>query len=370
MRAAQRQDRVGAPHGPEHSRLFETRADHRLAASFDYTRAHKQVLAAKCGIPHPLCIPLEVVCLGANLLGHGGIAGVDGPQRAHQFFDFPLVQQTLLVDLHPSFLLDFPLGIELARHCPQMLASMVEVDNLNGPGKVFGDQIPYPFAHTGWESASRRGRVDPTAGLSGSLLARAGRYRLRWPRRYAPRIWWSPPNRPGAASARDHDRTEPVGPPERACGAPREKTPYFRCPVRHPPETGRGDIGSTSSRGEPCAPDRRSSGWVWSGFPGIGRGGHIGTATDADPPLGFRIATTRSRRRRPLGGEPFARPTLPLPDRSGRPCGVGQRHGRAVGLPPAPPPDGSQQPFFFLFGPAPPLLLDRAQSTDLVVESD
>src|SRR5207245_8227821 len=61
------------------------------------------------------------------------------------FFDFPLVQQTLLVDLHPSFLLDFLLGIELARHRPQMLASMVEVDNLNGPGKVFGDQIPYPF---------------------------------------------------------------------------------------------------------------------------------------------------------------------------------------------------------------------------------
>jgi hypothetical protein len=28
------------------------------------------------------------------------------------------------VNLHPSFLLGFLLGIELARHCPQMLASM------------------------------------------------------------------------------------------------------------------------------------------------------------------------------------------------------------------------------------------------------
>src|SRR5437870_12793611 len=81
------------------------------------------------------------------------------PAARHQFFDFPLVQQTLLVDLHPSFLLDFLLGIELARHCPQMLASMVEVDNLNGPGKVFGDQIPYPFRAVQIGRASCRERV-------------------------------------------------------------------------------------------------------------------------------------------------------------------------------------------------------------------
>src|SRR5207302_314146 len=145
MRAAQCQDRVGSPDGPEHSRLFEARADDGLASSFDHPRANKQVLAAKLGITHPLGISLEVISLGANLLGQWGITGGDGPQRTHQFFDFPLIQQALLVDLHPSFLLDFLLGIELARHRPQMLASMVEVDNLNGPGKVFGDQIPYPF---------------------------------------------------------------------------------------------------------------------------------------------------------------------------------------------------------------------------------
>jgi len=74
-----------------------------------------------------------------------GIAGGDGPQRVHQFFDFPLVQQALLVDLHPSFLLDCLLGIQLARHLPQMLASMVEVDNLNPVGEVFGDQSPDPY---------------------------------------------------------------------------------------------------------------------------------------------------------------------------------------------------------------------------------
>jgi hypothetical protein len=119
--------------------LFETRADHRLASSFNHTGANKQVLAAKVGITHTLCIPREVIGLGANLLVHGGIAGVDGPQRAHQFFDFPLVQQALLVNLYPSFLLGLVLRIELARHRPQMLASMVEIDNLDGIRKVFGD---------------------------------------------------------------------------------------------------------------------------------------------------------------------------------------------------------------------------------------
>src|ERR1700722_19101679 len=158
-------------------------------------------------------------------------------------------------------------------------------------------------------------------------LARAGRYRLRWPRRYAPQIWWSPPNRLVASSAPDPDRREPLGPPEHACGAPREKTPYFRYPVRHPPETGPRDTGSTNSRDGPCAPDRRWSGWVCSGFPGIGRDGRRSTATDADPPPGFRIAAVRLRRWSRLGGERFARPTRPLPDRSGPPSGVGQRYG-------------------------------------------
>src|SRR5947199_4468366 len=176
--------------------------------------------------------------------------------------------------------------------------------------------------------------------------------------------------RPEVASARGRDRTGPVGPPDPACGAPREKTLYFRCPVRHPPETGRDDIGSTSSRGGQCAPDLRSSRWVWSGFPGIGRDGHIGTATDADQPPELRIAAVRLRRQHPLGGAQPARPTLRPPDPSARPYGVVQRHGRAVGLLPAPPPDGPQQPFFFLLGPAAPLRLDRAESTDLVVEGD
>jgi len=61
------------------------------------------------------------------------------------FSIFPLVQQALLVELHPSFLLHFLLGIERTRHRPQMLPSVVEVDHLQSPRKGFGDKIPYPF---------------------------------------------------------------------------------------------------------------------------------------------------------------------------------------------------------------------------------
>jgi hypothetical protein len=42
------------------------------------------------------------------------------------------------------FLLGF-LGIELAGHLPEMLAGMVEIDDLRGVGKVFGDQTPNPL---------------------------------------------------------------------------------------------------------------------------------------------------------------------------------------------------------------------------------
>src|SRR5258708_22997057 len=100
----------------------------------------------------------------------------------------------------------------------------------------------------------------------------------------------------------------------------------------------------------------------------MGRDGHRGTAAEVDPPLEFRIAAVRLRRRHPRGGEQFARPTLPLPDRSGRPFGVVQRHGRAVDLLPAPPLDGSQQPFFFLLPPATPSLPPRAHPTATLLD--
>ena len=78
MTAAQSENRVGSPYGPEHTRSFEAGADYRLAARFDHTRANKQMLAPKLGISHALRIPRKVVRFGAYLLGNVGMVSIDG----------------------------------------------------------------------------------------------------------------------------------------------------------------------------------------------------------------------------------------------------------------------------------------------------
>src|SRR5207249_11479176 len=178
-------------------------------------------------------------------------------------------------------------------------------------------------------------------------LVRAERYRLRWPPLYVLRIWWSPPGRPEFSSVRGHDRRAPPGPPRRACGALREKTPCSRYPVRHPPETGRRRIARTKSKDGKRWPGRRWSRRVWSGVPGIERDGHTDTATGAARPSEPRTSAVRLRPWPPLGAERLARPIPRLPDRSDRPYGVVQKQGRGIGLLLASLPDGSQQRFFF-----------------------
>src|SRR3954469_20625148 len=93
--AAQGKNGVCAPDRPEHPGSFETGTDHGLAAGLDDARADKQVLSAELGISHPFRIPLEVIRLGANLLGHFAIGGVDRSKRAHQLLDFAFVEQSL-----------------------------------------------------------------------------------------------------------------------------------------------------------------------------------------------------------------------------------------------------------------------------------
>src|SRR6266404_399001 len=78
MTTAQSENRVGSPHGPEHTRSFEAGADYRLAAGFDHTRANKQMLAPNLGISHALRIPRKVVRFRAHLLGNVGIVSIDG----------------------------------------------------------------------------------------------------------------------------------------------------------------------------------------------------------------------------------------------------------------------------------------------------
>ena len=94
------------------------------------------MLAAELGVSHALCIPFKIICLGANLLRYFGVIGFDRAECTNQLFDFPPIQQALLVDLRPGFLFPFVIRVQLARDLPKMLAGVVEIDNLQGVGKM------------------------------------------------------------------------------------------------------------------------------------------------------------------------------------------------------------------------------------------
>src|ERR1039457_3686116 len=108
-------------------------------------RADKEVLTAELGITHARCISRKVIRLGANLLDHFGIGGYEGTKRDYQLFDFALVEQATLVDLHPSFLVGVVIGMQPARQLPQVLAGMIQIDNLHRARKVLLGKIPDPF---------------------------------------------------------------------------------------------------------------------------------------------------------------------------------------------------------------------------------
>src|SRR6266446_6045029 len=146
MIAAQPQDRVGSPDGPEHSRLFETRAYHGLASSFDHTRANKQVLAAKLGIAHPRCISLEVIGLGANLLGHEGIASGGMARSAPTSFSiFPLSSRCFWWTFIQAFCWASWWGYSWRATSHRCWRAWSRSNNLNRVREVFGDQSPDPY---------------------------------------------------------------------------------------------------------------------------------------------------------------------------------------------------------------------------------
>jgi len=92
------------------------------------------VLTAEFWIAHAFRVSLKVIRLDANLLDHFRIGGNDGTKCGYQLFDFALVEQTFLVDLHPRFLIQFVIGMQPARQLPQVLARVIQIDNLHPPG--------------------------------------------------------------------------------------------------------------------------------------------------------------------------------------------------------------------------------------------
>ena len=61
----------------------------------------------------------------------------------------PLVQHSPLVFLHPSLLHDGVIGVQLTRQLLQVLAGVIEVDNLNRTREVQISKIPDPFDAVG-----------------------------------------------------------------------------------------------------------------------------------------------------------------------------------------------------------------------------
>ena len=61
------------------------------------------------------------------------------------FSILPLSSRRRLVDLHPGFLAGFVIGMQPARQVPQVLARVIEIDNLHRAGKMLVGKIPDPF---------------------------------------------------------------------------------------------------------------------------------------------------------------------------------------------------------------------------------
>ena len=112
--ASQSQDGVGAAHSPEHARLLAAGTDDGFAACFDDAGADEQMLRAEFRVAHALGVFLKVVGLDADLFGQLGIGRIDGTERGHQTFNLPLIQQRVLMDEYPAFLLGLLVGIQLA----------------------------------------------------------------------------------------------------------------------------------------------------------------------------------------------------------------------------------------------------------------
>jgi hypothetical protein len=59
-------------------------------------------------------------------------------------FDLTCIESRLLAH-YPAFLPDLIIGVEFASQIPQVLARMIEIDDLNGTGKVLVGDVPDPF---------------------------------------------------------------------------------------------------------------------------------------------------------------------------------------------------------------------------------
>src|ERR1035438_2623843 len=139
----QSDDGVGAANGPEHSGAFEPSTDDDLTTGFHDTGTNKQTLCAKGRIAHPLCVAFKVFGFVGDGFGEFVGAGRRIAQDLHQGLNLAALQaiETAGDPLSETLAV---IRKQLGRQVPQMLASMIEVDDLNGAWKVLIGEIPDP----------------------------------------------------------------------------------------------------------------------------------------------------------------------------------------------------------------------------------
>ncbi len=89
---------------------------------------------------------------------------IEGAERGDEFLDLPFIESILLPH-HPAFLSHLVIGVELASQIPEMLARMVEIDDLDSAGKVLLGDVPDPFCSIAHDDFLLRSAPAPLPGF-------------------------------------------------------------------------------------------------------------------------------------------------------------------------------------------------------------
>jgi hypothetical protein len=134
--------------GPEHSGAFQAGTNDGLAAGFDHPGAGEETLCTEGWVAHPVGVALKVVGFVADDLGEFRAFGRERAQNLHQYFDLALIEKVQTAS-HPALAGLLVIGKQLGGELPEMLAGMVEIDDLDGAREVLVGQIPDPNGAVG-----------------------------------------------------------------------------------------------------------------------------------------------------------------------------------------------------------------------------
>src|ERR1019366_2631511 len=209
--------------------------------------------------------------------------------------------------------------------------------------------------------------ADPVAGHAGSPVAHPARYRPRWPRRYAPRLWPSLQGRPAVRFAGVHGRMALRTQPAPACGARRATELNFQCPEPHRQGTVRDDSADTNPTGAATRHHPRQSARAAHASRGSGLSGRKCKESRALPGREDRLVVTGSAQPLRPDASPPASPSRPLPNRVWQSCAGPGKRDAAASLLPVQLPAGSSPPFFFRRCQS---IFDRPCAADLLIRVD